>query len=301
MIISSCHRVGKQVMYAGGIDGLNALLTCGAWLNTGVVHLTWCTHTFTCTYNRAPSCCCILIVSYTCGVYQFLVPNSFRLPSYAMFMRHTLRCIIWLSVTPQHRFISVSAALQDILKKSVHFGIQQNLAFRGQLLLFLWSKTKNHPPSLNPWHNEWIDTEWSISVAVLVPSGMRKWKKYRTLVVNIEVHWSWHKIASLEPPMLHNIWMDRISDMGSYLSSPVTEKETEWGTVPDYGGLQYATCSMQGWRTSQEDASLVHFYPTENLGKGKGDETNDDRMPQMSLFGVFDGHGVSDNSEVIMR
>ncbi len=89
--------------------------------------------------------------------------------------------------------------------------------------------------------------------------------------------------------------------MGARLSAPVTDKETEWGVVPGSGGCQYATCSMQGWRISQEDASLVHFYSTENLGEGKGDETNGDIMPQISLFGVFDGHGVSENCDGIMR
>ncbi len=81
--------------------------------------------------------------------------------------------------------------------------------------------------------------------------------------------------------------------MGSYLSSPVTEKETERGEVPG-SDCMYATCSMQGWRTSQEDAYLVHLYDMGDLGGGNGPGKKNGIVSQISLFGVFDGHGVSE-------
>lgn len=42
--------------------------------------------------------------------------------------------------------------------------------------------------------------------------------------------------------------------MGSYLSQPVTEKETSFGETPD---MRYAVTAMQGWRTEMEDAHLT--------------------------------------------
>lgn len=42
--------------------------------------------------------------------------------------------------------------------------------------------------------------------------------------------------------------------MGSYLSQPVTQKDTTDGKV-DF--LEYACTAMQGWRTEQEDAHLT--------------------------------------------
>jgi hypothetical protein len=42
--------------------------------------------------------------------------------------------------------------------------------------------------------------------------------------------------------------------MGSYLSQPVTDKDTITG---DANGLQYACTAMQGWRTEMEDAHLI--------------------------------------------
>ena len=60
--------------------------------------------------------------------------------------------------------------------------------------------------------------------------------------------------------------------MGSYLSTPVTEKESDDGT--SVLGHAYGVSSMQGWRRSQEDAHIIA-----DLGSGT------------ELFGVFDGHG----------
>lgn len=42
--------------------------------------------------------------------------------------------------------------------------------------------------------------------------------------------------------------------MGSYLSQPVTEKETHAG---EWDGYKYAVSAMQGWRTEMEDSHLT--------------------------------------------
>jgi serine/threonine protein phosphatase PrpC len=52
--------------------------------------------------------------------------------------------------------------------------------------------------------------------------------------------------------------------MGAYLSQPVTEKESGEGE-------RFGYSSMQGWRTDHEDAHIC--------------------VPELGLFGVFDGHG----------
>lgn len=62
--------------------------------------------------------------------------------------------------------------------------------------------------------------------------------------------------------------------MGSYLSTPKTEKETEFGTGKD---VTYGMSGMQGWRRTMEDAHVASV----KLG---GNE-------DMAFFGVFDGHG----------
>jgi len=63
--------------------------------------------------------------------------------------------------------------------------------------------------------------------------------------------------------------------MGTFLSTPVTEFESEGGSEAD--GLVYGVSAMQGWRSGMEDAhvSNASFDPDTNL----------------SLFAVFDGHG----------
>ena len=60
--------------------------------------------------------------------------------------------------------------------------------------------------------------------------------------------------------------------MGTYLSTPNTDKESESGQTAD--GWAFGVSSMQGWRRSQEDAHIVQQLPN---------GTN--------VFGVFDGHG----------
>eukprot|EP00743_Colponemidia_sp_Colp-15_P000901 GILK01000994.1.p1 GENE.GILK01000994.1~~GILK01000994.1.p1 ORF type:complete len:362 (-),score=45.61 GILK01000994.1:171-1223(-) len=60
--------------------------------------------------------------------------------------------------------------------------------------------------------------------------------------------------------------------MGAYLSTPNKEKESR-----DGGNhiVRYGASAMQGWRTGMEDAHI----------------TEPDLAENMSLFGVFDGHG----------
>ncbi|OIW04970.1 hypothetical protein TanjilG_01166 [Lupinus angustifolius] len=60
--------------------------------------------------------------------------------------------------------------------------------------------------------------------------------------------------------------------MGTYLSTPKTEKASEDG---ENDKLRFGLSSMQGWRASMEDAHAAHPYLDEST----------------SFFGVFDGHG----------
>ena len=67
--------------------------------------------------------------------------------------------------------------------------------------------------------------------------------------------------------------------MGPYLGTPNKDKETQDDFNTRYS---YGACSMQGWRKSQEDAHISTFL-------------DDD----ISLFGVFDGHGGKDVSLLV--
>jgi hypothetical protein len=58
--------------------------------------------------------------------------------------------------------------------------------------------------------------------------------------------------------------------MGSYLSQPVTTKDTEYGEV---NGMKYACTAMQGWRTEMEDSHII-------LGDVGGS------LDQISMFAV---------------
>ena len=62
--------------------------------------------------------------------------------------------------------------------------------------------------------------------------------------------------------------------MGSYLSTPVTDKESSDGFVGKYS---FGACSMQGWRSHQEDSHICEELTVNGQ--------------QVCLFGVFDGHG----------
>lgn len=63
--------------------------------------------------------------------------------------------------------------------------------------------------------------------------------------------------------------------MGSFLDKPVTEKDLDSG---EREGLRYGMGAMQGWRVDMEDAHAIAL------------ELDEDH-PDMSFFGVFDGHG----------
>lgn len=60
--------------------------------------------------------------------------------------------------------------------------------------------------------------------------------------------------------------------MGVYLDKPDMCKKGKNGFNEE---LTYTTCSMQGWRTTMEDADFAIL----------------DLAPNLSMFGVFDGHG----------
>ena len=64
--------------------------------------------------------------------------------------------------------------------------------------------------------------------------------------------------------------------MGAYLSTPVTDKESEAGGDAKY---LFGVCAMQGWRTDMEDSHIVNL------------DVDDAQKGQVALFGVFDGHG----------
>jgi len=66
--------------------------------------------------------------------------------------------------------------------------------------------------------------------------------------------------------------------MGCYLARPVTDKDVH---DVDEKGLRVGACSMQGWRTGQEDAHSIEINLT----------------PDVSLFAVFDGHGGPEVAE----
>eukprot|EP00658_Telonema_sp_P-2_P043888 TRINITY_DN31763_c0_g1_i1.p1 TRINITY_DN31763_c0_g1~~TRINITY_DN31763_c0_g1_i1.p1 ORF type:complete len:351 (+),score=66.79 TRINITY_DN31763_c0_g1_i1:148-1200(+) len=65
--------------------------------------------------------------------------------------------------------------------------------------------------------------------------------------------------------------------MGSYLSAPVTDKESSAGA---HAQFPWAASSMQGWRKSQEDAHIACSL-----------------TPTVGLFAVFDGHGGAQVSQ----
>ena len=65
--------------------------------------------------------------------------------------------------------------------------------------------------------------------------------------------------------------------MGNFLDTPITDKETDVGA--DAGkGMSYGVSAMQGWRSHMEDdhVNMLVLSP---------------ELQDLSLFGVFDGHG----------
>jgi len=65
--------------------------------------------------------------------------------------------------------------------------------------------------------------------------------------------------------------------MGNFLDTPITDKDTEVGEDANKG-LKYGLSAMQGWRAQMEDdhVQLLTLSP---------------EVPELSLFGVYDGHG----------
>jgi len=76
--------------------------------------------------------------------------------------------------------------------------------------------------------------------------------------------------------------------MGTYLSTPVTEKCEESGEVFEDSGdrpVEWGVVDMQGWRKSMEDAhTAVTSVPITAPSEGKSNRN-------ARVFGVYDGHG----------
>jgi serine/threonine protein phosphatase PrpC len=86
--------------------------------------------------------------------------------------------------------------------------------------------------------------------------------------------------------------------MGTYLSTPVTEKNEESGesllcpTTP----VAWGVVDMQGWRKSMEDAHVaqtdidvpIHHWDHTDTDAGQNSTKVDNYA---KVFGVFDGHG----------
>ncbi|OMJ79224.1 hypothetical protein SteCoe_20828 [Stentor coeruleus] len=70
--------------------------------------------------------------------------------------------------------------------------------------------------------------------------------------------------------------------MGPYLSSPIRDKKT---LTSENARTKCASCEMQGWRNTMEDAKLVNLSLSETS----------------MLFGVFDGHGGKEIAEFVSR
>ncbi|PPA62309.1 Protein phosphatase 2C family protein [Cryptosporidium hominis] len=75
--------------------------------------------------------------------------------------------------------------------------------------------------------------------------------------------------------------------MGMFLTKPSTTKHSDQGGDFDKYGVRFGVSGMQGWRVSMEDAHIA----LPRL----------DKHPELSLFGVFDGHGGSVISEWVSR
>lgn len=72
--------------------------------------------------------------------------------------------------------------------------------------------------------------------------------------------------------------------MGTYLSTPVTDKDTEEGEdLESKRPISWGVVDMQGWRKSMEDA---HIIQTDVPAPKKSGSEHD-----AQVFAVFDGHG----------
>lgn len=81
--------------------------------------------------------------------------------------------------------------------------------------------------------------------------------------------------------------------MGTYLSTPASEKYKEWGddTECPLQTLRFALVDMQGWRKSMEDAHVVELTVPYPPLLPYLDSKEKDKIPKAKVFGVFDGHG----------
>lgn len=70
--------------------------------------------------------------------------------------------------------------------------------------------------------------------------------------------------------------------MGPYLSAPIKTKKVNSG---ENHRVRFASCEMQGWRNTMEDAKLTNLA------------LDNDAM----IFGVFDGHGGKEVAEFVSR
>ncbi|EEA07283.1 protein phosphatase 2C, putative [Cryptosporidium muris RN66] len=75
--------------------------------------------------------------------------------------------------------------------------------------------------------------------------------------------------------------------MGMFMTKPSTVKHSDDGGEFEKGRIRYGVSGMQGWRVSMEDAHIALPELT--------------RYSNLSLFGVFDGHGGSVISEWVSR
>lgn len=78
--------------------------------------------------------------------------------------------------------------------------------------------------------------------------------------------------------------------MGTYLSTPITEKQQEEGEAMECPAapLVWGVVDMQGWRKSMEDAHVAQT----NVAVPPHLQTDQDH--DAKVFGVFDGHGGSE-------
>jgi serine/threonine protein phosphatase PrpC len=80
------------------------------------------------------------------------------------------------------------------------------------------------------------------------------------------------------------------SNMGTYLSTPVTEKHQEEGQ--SHGGtLTWGVVDMQGWRKTMEDAHIAQTNVDLKIERYADESGNGVSAQTSHVFGVFDGHG----------
>ena len=77
--------------------------------------------------------------------------------------------------------------------------------------------------------------------------------------------------------------------MGIYLSTPSSEVATE---SLENKNMRIAVGEMQGWRKNMEDAHIaIDKLDTNSFTVGGDDSLSPTTEGDISLFGVFDGHG----------